>query len=93
MNPPGSTVVSLKRPRASSGAHSAPVPPKPKLIHAINGDLKVPITEVNAKDDPLAYTYTLHIIDEPGADGQSAPAPSVKRSADGSINVKANNLR
>ncbi|KAH7104205.1 hypothetical protein BKA62DRAFT_497973 [Auriculariales sp. MPI-PUGE-AT-0066] len=74
-NPPGSTVVSLKRPRASSGA-AAPAPPKPKAVHAINGDLKQPIAEVNAKDDPLAYMYTVQIIDEPGSDGPRKLMPN-----------------
>jgi bromodomain adjacent to zinc finger domain protein 1A len=35
-----------------------------QLPHDIYGDLKVPATQVNAADDPKAYTYQTQLIDE-----------------------------
>jgi bromodomain adjacent to zinc finger domain protein 1A len=34
------------------------------LPHDIYGDLKVPVAQVNAQDDPKAYTYETQLVDE-----------------------------
>ncbi|KZW00685.1 hypothetical protein EXIGLDRAFT_639080 [Exidia glandulosa HHB12029] len=66
--PPGATApptTSTKRPRASSSAQPAPSA-TPTKVHSIGGDLKTPIDVVNSKDDPAAYVYQIHMIDEAG---------------------------
>lgn len=93
--PPSATsspTTSTKRPRASSSAHAAPPPPTGK-IHNIGEDLKTPIETVNSKDDPTAYVYQLHMIDEANSNHSNGNAERPARPPGSVVDVQSSSMR
>ncbi|KIK82429.1 hypothetical protein PAXRUDRAFT_64788, partial [Paxillus rubicundulus Ve08.2h10] len=62
-------VVEASSPNQASSSTSPPQPPPLAVednvqIHKIGGDLKIPIKEALARDDPLKYFYKVQILEE-----------------------------
>ncbi|KZT74701.1 hypothetical protein DAEQUDRAFT_700684 [Daedalea quercina L-15889] len=65
-------VPSTSKPSSSAVASSSstPLPDDSQPLHMIAEDLKVPVKEANAKDDPTKYIYSVQILDpeqQPGS--------------------------
>ncbi|KAA1468659.1 hypothetical protein DENSPDRAFT_857445 [Dentipellis sp. KUC8613] len=72
---PMKTEAADQSPVASSSNHvkSGPLP-----LHVIGGNLKIPVKEANAADDPNKYYYRLQILEEDRPEGRDKLAASVK---------------
>ncbi|KAG7099386.1 hypothetical protein E1B28_001241 [Marasmius oreades] len=57
------------------------------IPHPIGGDLKVPVKEVNAKDDPNLYYYWVQILEPEKEKGERGGKSSGKNSDESSSNV------
>ncbi|KAG6381334.1 chromatin remodeling complex protein [Boletus reticuloceps] len=66
--PPSEVVEALSPNQASSSTSPVQTPPAETSsnvqIHKIGGDLKIPVKEAHAKDDPLQYIYQVQILEE-----------------------------
>ncbi|KAF8140096.1 chromatin remodeling complex protein [Boletus edulis] len=66
--PPSEVAEALSPNQASSSTSPVQTPPAETLsnvqIHKIGGDLKIPVKEAHAKDDPLQYIYQVQILEE-----------------------------
>jgi bromodomain adjacent to zinc finger domain protein 1A len=63
-------------PTATNGTSTS----SPQALHAIGGDLKIPLKEATERDDPTKYYYQIQIIDE-------------ERSSDNKLSVKDREAR
>ncbi len=51
-------------PVASTSTSSSPLSDAPTAIHKVAEDLKIPVKDSIAMDDPAKYTYKVQILDE-----------------------------